>query len=720
MKLFNLFLFSVLVLAMRAQPTYSWVSAIGGASSDYAFSMTTDAPGNVYITGGFYGTMDFDPGPGTQTLTASGRDAFFAKYNSSGNYIWAKQLQGTNTSDFSYNILLDASGNVYICGFYTATNTVIDFDPGPGTQTLAATSGSQSMFMAKYDNNGNYVWAKNMNAGSFLRPQGMHLDAAGNIYLCGTFGDNTTVDFDPGPGVQNLTTSDYDLFYAKYDNNGNYIWAKSIGGTGINDLGNAIRTDVAGNIYMTGYFSATVDFDPGPGTQTLTSIGNRQPFLAKYDGNGNYIWANGLMLAPGDNGTGVDLELTANGDVIIAGWIMGTVDFDPGPGTQTLAPYGGPDVYIARYTANGNYVWAKLLGGTGFDEIIHIKLDANDNIYAAGSFEATLDFDPGPGTSTVTSNGLSDAFFAKYDNNGNYIWSTAFGGSGDDKGYSIKSDAAANVHVVGSYSLTVDFDPGPGTQAATSNGALDIFLGKYSCALPALGAVSGVNQLCANAGANIYSVAAVPGATAYSWGLPVGWTGTSTTNTINATPGSSGQFSISASNLCGISPAQTLSVTVNALPVITASTSNTQLCIGESATLTAGGGNTYTWNPGGAGTSIIISPTVNTTYTVTGTDANTCQNFTMFTQNVINCSSTSIAKSEASALEILISPNPFHSEFSLSGEYRGKAVEIYNATGQKVISLTTLEKEIFVDMTNYESGIYFIKIGAAVKKLIKY
>jgi hypothetical protein len=252
-----------------------WAKQLGGTSTDVALSISVDSSGNVYTTGPFQGTADFDPGAGTANLTsAGGDDSFISKLDSSGNYVWAKQLGGIG-NDVGYGISVDSSGNVYITGTF---NDTADFDPGAGTANLTSV-GSQDSFISKLDSSGNYVWAKQLGGTSADVARDISMDSGGNVYTTGTF--QGTADFDPGASTANLTSAGgRDSFISKLDSSGNYVWAKQLGGTG-NDIGRSISVDSSSNVYTVGYFTGTADFDPGASTANLTAGGATNSFISK-------------------------------------------------------------------------------------------------------------------------------------------------------------------------------------------------------------------------------------------------------------------------------------------------------------------------------------------------------------------------------------------------------------------------------------------------------
>ncbi|HRF19894.1 MAG TPA: SBBP repeat-containing protein, partial [Chitinophagaceae bacterium] len=197
------------------------------------------------------------------------------------------------------------------------------------------------------------------------------VDGSGNVCVTGVF--QGTVDFDPGAGTVSLTSAgSYDVLFAKYDADGNYVYAKALGGTG-SDFGNGIAVDGSGNVYVTGYFSGTADFDPGAGTANIISAGTQDIFFAKYDASGNYVYAKALGGTGGDYSN--DIALDGSGNVYVTGYFNGTGDFDPGAGTANLTSAGNNDLFFAKYDASGNYVYAKAVGGTGYDIGYRIVVD---------------------------------------------------------------------------------------------------------------------------------------------------------------------------------------------------------------------------------------------------------------------------------------------------------------------------------------------------------
>jgi len=394
---------------------------------------------------------------------------------------WAKGIGGTG-SEQGNAIVVDGAGNVYVAGTFSDT---VDFDPGPGIARLR-TAGSYDIFLAKYDANGRYIWAKSMGRKLADDGFGVTCDKAGYVYITGRFQD--TVDFDPGPDTAwVIARAGTDIFIAKYDTAGNYVWAKGMGGPGTEE-GRAIAVDGAGNVYVTGFFTSTVDFDPDPASvANRTSAGSNDVFLAKYSASGNYLWAGSMGggTSSSYNDQSYGMAVDGSGNAYITGVFYLKADFDPDTTkVANLNAKGIYDVFLAKYDSSGKYVWAKNMGGPNFDYGQSVTLDGAGNIYITGRFIGTSDFDPDTTklANLISAGNKYDVFLAKYDSAGNYIWAKSMGGTGDDYGQGVATDAVNNVYITGWFGGASDYDPDtPGTAILTSanNFDFDVFLAKY-------------------------------------------------------------------------------------------------------------------------------------------------------------------------------------------------------------------------------------------------
>ena len=337
----------IFIQKLDANGNFLWAKSFGGRDYDRGTSIAVDADGNVYTTGYFIDTVDFDPGPDSMKISAVGLwDSFIQKLDANGNLLWAKSIGGNNES-YSFLLAIDAKGNVYTSGNFTDS---IKFDPGTGVKNLSA-KGDEDVFILKYNDKGNLLWAKSFGGKSNDYSQSIAFDDKGNVYTIGSFSE--AVDFNLGNDTVRISAvGASDIYIQKMDADGNFIWAKSFGGM-TSDGGNSIAIDNKGNIFTTGSFRESVDFDPGIGMANLSAIGESDIFIQKLDENGNFLWAKSFGGNLSDVGSSIFIDTV--GDVFTTGSLRGTVDFDPGTDVKNLTSVGGEDIFVhkMKQTATG-------------------------------------------------------------------------------------------------------------------------------------------------------------------------------------------------------------------------------------------------------------------------------------------------------------------------------------------------------------------------------
>ena len=671
-----IFTFSCFQLLTAQNVSYKWARNLGGPGNDQGKSIAVDADGNIYTAGAYSLTADFDPGSGTSNLTSNGGwDIFISKLDADGNLVWAKGI-GSSNSEFVNSICVDGAGNVYITGRFTGT---VDFDPGVGTYNLTSAAG-YDLFILKLNPMGNFAWAKSIGGVSSDQGYAVRADASGNIYTLGHFAG--TVDFDPGTATNNIssTSGSYDVFILKLNNAGNFVWAKSFGGTS-NDHGYDIQLDQAGNIYSTGSFRNTADFDPGAGVSNLSSVNGAQDvFISKLDAAGNFVWAKGF------GGTGDDvaysLALDKMGNIFTSGEFSETANFNPNSGTSNLTAFGSADGFISKLNASGNFLWAKKIGGTSFDRARSIVADAVGNVYITGEYRGTADFDPGSGTSNFTSLGHYDMFIVQLNSLGNYIWAQSYGRNLEDKGAAIHMDKSGNVYATGHFMVSVFFNPGS-SSFISSKGGSDVFVLKLTCApTTSTHTVTACNKYIFNG---------------------ITYTANNTTATDTLT------------NFLGCDSIITLDLTINNIDVSTTLNINT-----ISANLS---GASYQWincangAPIAGETNSIFTATSNGSYAVIVSDGN-CTD----TSNCVAVNRVGTEPLESAQGKYQLFPNPANSHVRLTNfNSKINRIEILDINGKELIFYIPGTPEI--DISSLKNGIYFVRIEQdghrIMRKLVK-
>lgn len=392
---------------------FIWAGQMGGAGDDFGHGITLDSSGNILATGYCTGAADFDPGPGVYTPPQAGwADMFVLKLDASGNFIWAHRIGATLRTVIGFSVDVDNSGNVLVAGVFQGN---VDFDPGPATYTLSAATPATTydIFVLRLSAAGTFSWARR--AGSTTQSEYAHsiaVDGAGNCYVTGRF--RNTVDFNPGAGVNNLTSAgSEDIFIWKLDASGNYAWAGNMGGAGY-DQGYSIAVDGTSHVILTGSYTGTADLDPGPAVLSMTSPGANAIFITKIAPSGALVWSRSIG-GVGAAGIGRSVAIDLNNEIYSSGWFSGTVDFDPGAPAELITATLN-NMYIMKLDPSGNYKWS--LGfetnATIANIFYSVSVDHERNVYATGWFSDTVDFDPGPVIYPLeTSDTTFDAFVLK-------------------------------------------------------------------------------------------------------------------------------------------------------------------------------------------------------------------------------------------------------------------------------------------------------------------
>ncbi|EJP16267.1 beta-propeller repeat protein [Leptospira interrogans serovar Grippotyphosa str. 2006006986] len=402
--------------------TRQWTRLLGVAgASTTAYGITSDSLGNVYTTGMTSGNLDGQVQSGTQ-------DLFVTKYDTGGNKQWTRLLGVAGIQTLARGITSDNLGNVY------TTGTTF------GNLDGQALSGTQDLFVTKYDGSGNKQWTRLLGvAGATTQANGISRDIFNNLHVSGyTLGN---LDGQALSGIQ-------DLFVTKYDTGGNKQWTRLLGVAGQITQANGVAFDSSGNIYLTGRTSGNLDGQALSGIQDL--------FVTKYDTGGNKQWTRLLGVA-GVSTTAYGITSDSLGNVYTTGVTSGNLDGQALSGTQ--------DLFVTKYDTGGNKQWTRLLGVAGqITQANGIASDSSGNTYLTGRTSGSLD-------GQILS-GTQDLFVTKYDSGGNKQWTRLLGIAGvSTTAYGITSDSLGDLYSTGITSGNLDGQILTGTQ--------DLFVLKY-------------------------------------------------------------------------------------------------------------------------------------------------------------------------------------------------------------------------------------------------
>jgi acyl CoA:acetate/3-ketoacid CoA transferase alpha subunit len=430
-------------------PNFVWAKGFGGLDNENVSSVATDINGNVFMAGNFLSdTLNFDSlslsntNQNTSSFTYLKSDIFIAKFDNEGNTLWAKNAIG-NKYDNSLAMSLDYDGNVIVTGSFNSDTlyfdsiSLIHSVPNPNSNAVG------DFFIVKFDTFGNVLWAKSAYkaAGNSIA-----VDLNNNVFVSGSYYATNFLVLD-SITINNQGLND--IFLAKYNESGNLIWGKSIGGAS-SDWDKAVTTDMSGNVFLTGYTqSSTISIDTTSLTMTCRT------FIAKFKPNGDLIWA----INAADSGLidGESIATDMNGNLIlVGGFHSASVNFSSITLTNyvtnpSIANDYGSDVLIVKYDSYGNVLWAKSAGAINHDIAKSVFIDGSDHIYVTGDFSYQLIFGP----FSLTEISWENLFILKLDASGNSLWLKS----------ALKANASAicvdndnNAFIIGSYDHNANFD----------------------------------------------------------------------------------------------------------------------------------------------------------------------------------------------------------------------------------------------------------------------
>ena len=512
--------------ALETRRMFSLAVNAVGATIDEGTTVAA-LPGGGEIMGGIFSdTAIFGHGSHEVTLTAVGQTAVFvADYSAAGTLEWVRQFGGTgglfsayknNTPDYPLDpersgnsiqgagpyipqigqtiggVAVDPSGDVYFTGSFYGSVT---FNAGTGTKTFQANGPFAGqypdIFLIKMDSSGNLIWGDQMGGEFTDVANAIAVDSSGNAYITGYF--SRTANFDPqsstGGGTFDLVSHGRsDIFAAKYTSAGALVWADGMGSNDTNtnhrNMGRSIAVDSSGNVYITGVFAGTSDFDPGPNVFNLTTPGETSDFIEKLDANGGFVWAE--QIGSGFDNGGLSLALGPGGSIYTLAYFEGTIQANPGAGAP-LSLSASPDnsgnegdrtnLLMEKLTNSGNLIWAKTITGPGFEIGGTIAVDAQGSAYITGAFDYATNFNTQgtpeivtsvPGVDTFDDNNDSgrtssyDVFLEKLSTNGKFLFVRTYGGAGDDFGMADALTSSGDILLTGLFRGTVNFNPEKG------------------------------------------------------------------------------------------------------------------------------------------------------------------------------------------------------------------------------------------------------------------
>ncbi len=629
-----------------------WGTYFGGALAEWGYGVGADGLGNVYITGSTESTSGISTPGSHQSTYGTGMDGFIAKFNTTGNLQWGTYY-GDVGGDFIRGCEVNAAGDFYGLGTTTSTLNIASAGAFQSTFSGGGPSGNQDAFLVKLDASGVRQWCTYFGAAGTDRGRECAIDINGNILIVGETASTSGIAT-PGnhqmvhAGGPTNPLQPFDAYIAKFNGSGSLTWATYYGGSG-RDVASGCAVDNMGRIYLSGSTQSNGGTDIATTGAHQTSMGaSNDAFIVQFtDCNGPN---------PPVNTTAASNQTVCSGNsATLSATASSTIEWFHSPTVQFPLSNGG--TYVTFTLTSGTYTYYAQTSNTcsasqrtPITFTVSPLISVNSGSICAGD------------TFTIVPSGVTTFTFS---NGTNIVMPTV------NSSYTVTGTDASGC--IGSAVSNITVTPTP--TVSVSGGS--VCLGSSFTLSPH--------------GADTYT---------FSSGNAV------------VSPTSTTSYTVTGSSLNGCTNLNgtVASVTVMAIPALTAVSNRTMMCRKESAKLSANGANTYSWSNGSSSTSISISPTVTTSYTVVGTGSNSCVNKVVLTQSVSICADL---ESENSAIENMkIYPNPNNGIFNLSSnvEFNRFMVEIYNPLGQLVFKNDTKSNEVSIDISNQSNGIYIIKV----------
>lgn len=384
----------IFITKINNDGSYGWTKRIGNAEDELFVSVAVDGDGNIYVTGSFFNTINFSEDTTTSTAfqckSAGREDIFLLKMDPQGNLLWAKRMGG-NGSDVPYDICIDHNNNVYVTG---RCQPDVDFstDWHPSSEPMV---GGTRAFIVRINNDGSFGWQKKFGGNGSTSGAALSINSDNEIYVAGNFTDNIDLKttWPQMASSEILSMGNADIFVMKLQNNGNCLWAKSIGGKYL-DCATALAVNNENQVYLTGIFTDSVNFSRDFSTTTMdlkVSNGGTDIFITKLDGSGWYLWTKCL----GGNSDDWSNALSVNGneDVLLAGDFQGIVRFQADWGDQTTTTaHGGSDAIFIKINKDGGFGSAWQLGGIHADRGMAFLSYSSERYCLIGNFQGEVNF----------------------------------------------------------------------------------------------------------------------------------------------------------------------------------------------------------------------------------------------------------------------------------------------------------------------------------------
>lgn len=601
-------------------PNLLWATYFGGSDEDDIMDITSDGAGNIYICGITLSPSNVATVGSHQNTIGGNYDAFVSKLNSSGFPQWSTYYGGS-PYDGADGIALDASDNVFATGFTKSTTGIAT--AGAHLATYGGGTGGDA-FLVKFNNSGVRQWGTYFGQNATGKQTSARSVACNGNTEVAISGFSTSSSGVATAGAHQQTFGGgtiSDAFLAKFSNAGSLQWATYYGGSDNDGYDSNVGFDLNGNIYLSARTESSNAIATAGAYQTTIVGASVFDFLVKFNTNGVRQWA---TYFGGDVGAlPHGLAIDGNANILLTGYTNSVT------GIATVGAYqdtlvGGYDCYIAKFNSSGSIQWSTYYGGADQDNVFDIATDISGNAYLTGFTRSSTGIVTDGAYQTNISGGQYRAFATKFNANGNLSWGTYLGGN-DTYGYGVTVNSAGNIFIAGQTAAVANFITPGAYQTSFGGNPTDGFVAKFEngCFYSA----NANTPLCSGQTLNLSTSSGV----SYNWSGPNAFSSSQQNPNIpSATNLNAGNYSVTVIDGNGCTSTDNVTVAVNPLPLVSAS-SNSPLCVGQTLNLSSSGGAQYSWTGANSYSSSQQNPTrANIVladsggYTVIVTDSNGC------------------------------------------------------------------------------------------------
>ncbi len=611
----------------------AWGTYYAGSGSSFGQSCTTDGLGNVYLAGitALCGGTEIATIGSHQNSYGGGMyDAFLVQFDASGLRQWGTYY-GAIGDEYANSCSTDAAGNIYLTGYTNSTISMVIATVGSHQSSYG---GGKDAFLVKFNNLGIRQWGTYYGDSGNDEGFSCATDAMGNVYLAGVTSSTTGTVIASAGSHQSINGGLSDGFLVKFNSVGIRQWGTYYGDSG-SDIGYSCSVDAIGYVYLageTGFVTLSGTLIATAGShQSVYGGDTKDAFLVQFNSSGIRQW--GTYYGSGSADIGTSCTTDATGNVYLAGhtgFTSMTIDTSIATTSSHQTSYGGGffDAFLVKFDASGLRQWGTYYGGYNNDYGFSCATDITGNVYLSGVTRHGIS-----GTVIATTGsyqnvngGNEDAYLVKFNTAGLRLWGTYYGGTGNETAYSCISSASESVYIAGNTnSSTGNIIASVGSHQSIFGGGLwSAYIAKFKDCINIYPTAAVNSTLCS--GGTISFTVNVMGTVVptYSWFGPASFTSTLQNPIITgASAINTGDYSLTVNN-SGCIETTTVSVIYVDSPTVNVITSSSLICVGTSATLTASGVSTYTWNSGTVGSVFVDVPIVSTTYSVSCTNTVGC------------------------------------------------------------------------------------------------